>query len=359
MHGQSFRLLIGLFLLLSCQTLIAGQHDEPFYRGELIFKPTLRFPRCHSSTIISLPDGSLMAAWWNGSEEGGKDNVIRGARRPAGAHYWEPPEILADTPDTTEGNPVLFNAPAGELWLLYRAGLPWVKMMWTKSQDAGKTWNKPEAFLNEPGWSFRSRILSLANGDIIIPVMTHGIEEFSSFGSSTAFLYSADKGKTWGRTKPIITSPRNNEPTIVQRSDGSLLAFMRPYDRELTDRFLWKSKSTDNGRTWTEATKTQIRTPSKAIELLKLQNGHVVLVFNDTQQSLSQLSLALSEDDGRSWKFKRVLEDSPGRFTYPTLAQSPDGNIHISYTFRRTSIKHVEVNEAWIRENPWSINQED
>jgi predicted neuraminidase len=331
----------------------AGKAENPFYRAQLIFKPTLRFPRCHSSTIISLPDGSLMAAWWNGSEEGAKDNVIRGSRRPAGQLCWESPVILADTPDTTEGNPVLFSAPEGAVWLFYRAGLPWQKLMWIKSNDSGSSWSKPEVFLNETGWSFRSRALLLANGDILLPVQTYGSAGFISMGSSTAFIYSTDKGKFWKKTAQIITDPRSNEPTVIQRSDGSLLAFMRPYDREPADRFLWKSESYDNGRTWIPATRTGLKNPSKAIELLKLQNGHIVLVFNDTQESLSQLSLALSHDEGRSWSHKRILEDSPGRFTYPTLCQAPDGNIHISYTFRRTHIKHVEVNEAWILKKPW------
>ncbi|MEA2062974.1 MAG: sialidase family protein [Gemmatimonadota bacterium] len=326
---------------------------KPFYRAELIFKPTLRFPRCHSSTIAALPDGSLISAWWNGSEEGAKDNVVRGSRRLSGQELWEPARILADTPDKTEGNPVFFAAPGGELWLLYRAGLPWVRMMWIKSQDMGKTWKKPETFLDEPGWSFRSRIIQLANGDIFIPAMSHGKKAFTATRSSTAFLYSANGGKTWKRTRQIITDPINNEATIIQRADGSLLSFMRAYDMNAADRFLWRSESFDKGRTWRKASRTKIRNPSSAIELLKLQSGRVALVFNDIQESRSNLCLALSLDEGRTWTYKRTLEDAPGRFSYPTLSQDSDGIIHASYTFRRTHVKHVEVNEAWIMEQPW------
>ncbi|MFC1613738.1 exo-alpha-sialidase [Gemmatimonadota bacterium] len=334
----------------------AADNEKPYYRAELIFKPSLRFPRCHSSTITALPDGSLISAWWNGSEEGGRDNVVRGSRRPAGRNQWETPVILADTPDTTEGNPVFFAAPNGEVWLFYRAGFPWAKMMWVKSADMGKTWGQPEVFLDKPGWSFRSRVLLLANGDIIIPVMTHGSEGFTPIGSSTAFIYSVDNGESWKQTRQILTEPRSNEPSVIQRSDGSLLAYMRPYDPNLDDRLLWQSESFDNGRTWSEAARTALKNPSKAIELLKLGNGHVVLVYNKCQTTLSQLCLALSLDEGRTWSYRRILEDSPGRFTYPTLSQSADGLIHLSYTFRRTHIKHVEVNEAWIMEEPWQAS---
>jgi predicted neuraminidase len=352
-NTPSFYFALILLALFAETVFAAGEAESPFFRAQLIFRPSLRFPRCHSSTIAALPDGSLMAAWWNGSEEGGRDNVIRGSRRPAGSMLWEPPVILGDTPDMTEGNPVLFAAPGGEVWLFYRSGLPWVKLMWKKSGDMGRTWSEAEVFLGEPGWSFRSRALLLANGDIVLPVQNHGSDGFTPTGSSTSFIYSNDKGKSWKRTAQIITEPRSNEPTIIQRSDGSLLSFMRPYDRDPADRLLWQSESFDNGRTWAPATRTGLINPSKAIELLKLQNGHVVLIFNDTQRSLSQLSLALSHDEGRTWSHKRVLEDSPGRFTYPTLSLAADGKIHISYTFRRTHVKHVEVNEAWIMEKRW------
>ena len=77
------------------------------------------------------------------------------------------------------------------------------------------------------------------------------------------------------------------------------------------------------------------------------------MVFNNSQEGRSPLCLALSLDEGKSWNYMRILEDSPGRFSYPALTQATDGNIHVSYTFRRTHIKHAEVNEAWIMEKPW------
>ncbi|MEA2062975.1 MAG: exo-alpha-sialidase [Gemmatimonadota bacterium] len=335
-------------MALSAGTVSAAQAEKPYYRAELIFEPSLCFPRCHSSQIHALPDGGLIAAWWNGSEEAGKDNVIRGARRPAGADYWETPMILGDTPDTTEGNPVFFSASQNELWLFYRAGFPWAKLMWTKSADLGETWSTPEAFWDKTGWALRSRIIRLRNGNIVIPALTYGSPKWELNRAQTIFIYSEDNGKSWKNTEMVRTDPGNNEAALFQRDDGSLLAYMRPYDLDRKDRFLWQCESFDNGRTWTEAKRTGIQNPSKAIELLKLINGHVVLAFNDTQNNLSSLSLALSLDDGRTWSHKRVLENSPGRFTYPALAQTPDGRIHVSYTFRRTHVKHAELNEAWI-----------
>ena len=339
---------------LFTQPVFALADEKPFYRAEMIFKPSMRFPRCHSSTIIALPDGSLLAAWWNSYEEGSKDAVIRASRLPEGKDRWEPPWILADTPDTTDSNPVFLVAPDGELWLFYRAGLPWIKMLKMRSTDMGKTWGKPTKLLHKPGYTSRSSILTLSNGDIFIPVMRYEDSNYRLARASSAFIYSSDGGSTWKTTEAIKSEPgRSNEPTVIQRSDGSLLAFMRPYDPEPADRFLWQSEFFDNGRTWSKPTRTKIKNPSSAVQLLTLRSGHVVLAFNDSQKARSPLCLALSLDDAHTWSYKRALEDSPGRFSYPTLTQSANGHIHVSYTFRRTHIKHAEVNEAWIMEKPW------
>jgi predicted neuraminidase len=327
--------------------------EKPFYRAQMIFTPDVRFPRCHSSQIYALHDGSLIAAWWNGSEEAADDLVVSCARRLPGKAIWEDPIVLADTPDTTEGNPVFFSPGGDELWLFFRAGYPWEKIMWMKSADLGNTWSQPVTFWNQKGWTLRSRIVRLANRNIIIPALTQGSPELELNRAQTIFIYTEDNGENWQASEMIITDPGNNEAALFQRDDGSLLAFMRPYDHNSEERYLWQSESFDSGKTWSAPFRNSFRNPSSAIELLKLANGHVVLAFNDSQTMRSPLCLALSIDDGRTWSHKRVLEDAAGRFSYPALAQSPDGRIHVSYTFRRTHIKHVEINEEWILGQPW------
>jgi predicted neuraminidase len=345
--AMRFLILVILLPLMASYSFPETAVEKPFYKAELIFKKTLRYIRCHSSTVTELPDGSLLAAWWNGSEEGAKDLVIRAARKAPGKDYWEPPQMIADTPDETDANPVLFTAPNGEVWLVYRVGArPFLRIMWQKSYDMGRTWQQPEVLVDKQGWALRSRIVVLRNGDIIIPVMNNPV--------GSAFLISSDAGKSWQTTKEIESNPRNNEPSVVQRSDGSLLTYLRTFFRNPKERFVLQSESFDNGRTWSKAAVTNIKNPSSAVELLRLRNGHIALVFNDTQEGRSNLSLAISLDDAKTWSYKRALEEaSSGEFAYPTMLQSADGRIHLVYTFRRPSIKHVEVNEAWIMEQPW------
>jgi predicted neuraminidase len=84
--------------------------------------------------------------------------------------------------------------------------------------------------------------------------------------------------------------------------------------------------------------------------MTRLKNGHLLLVFNDQDKfdGRTPLHIALSTDEGRTWGKPLILETNPGEYSYPSIFQSADGMIHIIYTFRRYSIKHVEMNEDWI-----------
>jgi hypothetical protein len=74
----------------------------------------------HGSTLVELPNGDLLAAWFQGSGERQADDVaIMGARLLKGGEAWTTPFVLADVPDFPDINPVLFIDPQERLWLLW------------------------------------------------------------------------------------------------------------------------------------------------------------------------------------------------------------------------------------------------
>ena len=153
------------------------------------------------------------------------------------------------------------------------------------------------------------------------------------------FLKTADHGKTWTRSAPIAGG---GQPTLARLPDGSLLALMRRTPRIL------QSVSRDGGLSWTAAAPTSLRNPDAGIALTHLRNGYLVLVFNDSETARTPLSIARSVDGGRTWESPLLLEANPGEYSYPSVIQGSDGRIHVTYTFRRYAIKHVEMDESWL-----------
>ncbi len=82
--------------------------------------------------------------------------------------------------------------------------------------------------------------------------------------------------------------------------------------------------------------------------MTRLANGHLVLVYNPTSNDRTPLSIARSVDEGRSWEKPLKLESNLGEYSYPSIIQSADGRMHVTYTDRRYAIKHVELNEDWL-----------
>jgi predicted neuraminidase len=184
----------------------------------------------------------------------------------------------------------------------------------------------------------------MPNDEILFPLHDHG-------SGASLFFRSADLGRTWARSAPLRSEPGNVQPSVVSRGGGALYALMRTWNEDPAKRFLWQSESRDYGRSWSPPTYSSIPTVSSAIEMVGLANGHVVLAYNDGQgRERTPLTLAVSVDGGRTWARKRNLETGAGPFSYPSILQSRDGRLHVTYSYRRLYIKHVELDEAWVWE---------
>ncbi len=320
------------------------------FSSELIFGAIPGYPVVHCSSITLAPNGDLLVIWYGGSFESSDDQVLFLSRRAKGSGVWSKPEIIVRSPGRPPGNAVVFTTGDKKVWMVWGRmdgaqpmlrGTGWADctLFYRTSSDNGRTWTEDKPFFHDTlGWLPRNLTTTLSDGTLILPISDerngHGVD--LSF-----FLATKDNGATW--TQSAIMRG-GEQPTFVQRSDGSLLVYLRVRPN------IKSAESLDGGKTWTTPTATQWKNPDSGISMCKLKNGHLVLVFNNQSDSRSPLHIAMSTDDGRTWSKPMELESNPGEYSYPSIFQTPDGVIHIIYTFRRYSIKHVEINENWLTE---------
>ncbi|HEY3442690.1 MAG TPA: sialidase family protein [Paludibaculum sp.] len=386
------RILIAILVITSAAT--AG---APFVEKEDIFP--LDTQHNHASSILRLPNGELFVCWYRGSGERTADDVvIMAARKPKGAKAWSAPFVLADQPGFPDTNPTLFLDKSQRLWLIWQTIIAnqWESAItnYRISSDYRKPgvpkWERADVLLVKPaniaertrefaakydtgqrpdyfkrllerandkyfsrmGWMTRAHPLQLPSGRILMPLYSDGYS-FSLVGISD------DNGLTWHGSEPI-TGGGNIQPSLALRKDGTLTAFMR--DNGPPPKRVHVSYSKDNGETWTPAEDTAIPNSGTGLEVLGLQDGRWLMINNDTESGRHSLALTISDDEGKTWKWRRHLEldrrtERPGSFHYPSIVQAPDGTIHASYSVflnhvpegqPRKTIRHAHLNLAWV-----------
>ena len=190
---------------------------------------------------------------------------------------------------------------------------------------------------------------------------------------------------------------------IVPLPDGTLAAFFRSRWAD----HVYRSTSADNGRTWSVPVPTELPNNNSSIQVTALRDGRLAIVFNEssaesaTERRLSlydeiedegdgkatavsapapvaaapqeterkafwgapraPMTLALSSDGGITWPVRRNLDVGDGycmtnnskeglnrEYSYPSITQTEDGDLHIAYTYFRQAIKYSRVSPDWV-----------
>jgi predicted neuraminidase/peroxiredoxin len=316
------------------------------FSSELVFEQIPFAPAHHCSTICETAGGDLLCLWYGGSYESADDQALFLARKKPGEKSWSEPEVLLQGATAPPGNGVIFRDATNRLWIVWcqmegsrptRRGSGWnhCRLFSRTSTDHGLTWSEDLPVLEEELWCVpRNPPIALADGTLLLPV-----EGLQDKVEGSHFLTLARDESAWRRAG--FTSG-GSQPAVIQRRDGTLLALLR-HSRNIT-----QIDSRDGGQTWSNALATELKNPDSGITMTRLANGHLLVVYNDSPTRRTPLVVARSIDEGKTWEEPRQLESNPGEYSYPCIIQTADGRIHVSYTYRRYSIKHVEFNEDWL-----------
>lgn len=308
----------------------------------------------HAPSITQLANGDLYLVFYAGSEEYADDTAIYGARLPKGSTQWTNPVAVADTPHQAEGNPVVWQAPDGKVWLFYvvRTGATWsTSIIQAKvSTDGAKTWSDPMVVSFTPGMMVRNQPLALPEGGVLLPAYYEVGEdtEFVSPDTCSLFFRYDPKKHTWTETNRIRSRLGNLQPAVVAITKDYFVCYCRAggsYE-DVPDRRLVRAESRDGGRTWSEGKETEFKNPNAAVEFLRLRNGHLLLLYNDSTAVRTPLTAALSVDGDKSYPYRLNLFEGTDAFAYPSAIQADDGKIHLVFSAReRTVIYHAVFEE--------------
>jgi predicted neuraminidase len=304
------------------------------------------YPSCHASTIVEVEPGKLMAAWFGGKDEGEKDVQIWAATFDG--NKWSEMTVVGSQPGYPCWNPVLFKTAKGSLVLWYKAGpspTTWIGYE-RRSEDGGATWSKPEVMPAGFFGPVRAKPIQLEDGTILAGTSVEAGD--NRLRVWTPFVdRSSDDGRTWLRSNAFNVPGKHAQiqPALFVGADGRVVALLRSFN----PLNVCKAVSKDGGKTFLAAQPTDLLNPSAGVDVVKTAEGDVFLIYNPTPIGRTPISLARSTDDGETWTKVVDLETEPGEYSYPAIIQSADGKLQITYTWKRTHIKHVTVDPAKYR----------
>ena len=341
--------------LLICLLLLTGLATAEITITPVFGPETKSGPYKHPSCLTELDNGDLYLAYYGGGGEYAESTRVFGSRLTAGSRKWTAPQAIAGNPFKSLGNPVVWQAPDGIVWLFYvtRFGDTWStsRIKAKISHDGAKTWSDSFLVTLQEGTMVRNQPIVLSDGDYLLPIYheTGADTEFTGADSTSRMLRFTPGETLWREVGTIRSDKGNIQPGVVEVSPGYLLAYCRRCgDYEPTDQgWTVTASSRDGGKTWTKGKDSTFKNPNSALDFKKLANGHLLLVFNDHMYERSPLIVAISTDQGQTFPHRRNVMEGEGSFAYPTAIQTKDGKIHLIFTSdERTVIQHAVLDEA-------------
>lgn len=445
---RRIQIATGIFLLcMACQSEEPAEERTHGLHAGIIFP--YQDEHVHGSTVVELPNGDMLAAWFQGSGERWADDVrIMGSRLIKGDTAWSETFLMADVPGFPDINPTLFMDKQDRLWLMWypvlanqwetsipmyrisdhydKPGPPvwtWQDVLFVKAGDKTERGIQPgdsfvegvatqlkeyEAYLKETlmpqmpdsmktllagewekykkkldslskgrnmirsgrikegdkeisaelgypltrriGWQTKNKAI-FSGARMIVPLYSDGLD-------CTLFALTEDGGKSWMFSNPVLGGA-GIQATIATRKDGTLVAYLR--DNGPPPQRMQRTESRDNGLTWTIPKDDILPNPGAGFDVVTLANGEWLIAFNDQEDGRFDLTIAVSDDEGKSWKWKKQLEhdsrtEKATDSHYPSVIAGDGGRIHVIYSFHREdirpgkTIKYATFPLSWVKE---------
>lgn len=262
-----------------------------------------------------------------------------------------------------EGEPIYERWFYSHLQETRRLGRAWFLVT---SDDDGQTWSEPREItrqlIKKPHWQEWSPVhtgiqlsFGIHKGRLVVPVRCYCPEVDPSLHDLkyqfNGVIYSDDGGASWipgGRSESCV-----GECSIAERLDGSIYANHRTSADPTRKTERMHNVSTNGGTSFTACTYSGLsdaRCHAGLVALTEPSGRRLFLFTNVPGPKRAGLTISISEDEGRTWTPKRVIES--GHSAYSDIAVLPDRTILCVYeTGEQTSRRDLALarfNLSWI-----------
>jgi sialidase-1 len=298
------------------------------------------------------------------STDGGKSwSAAQKIAQVEGPHRKNPAALaqkLVNADDVTYNNPVaIADRKTGAVHFLFC--MEYMRCFYQRSDDDGRSFSRPveitaalEAFRKDYDWQALAtgpaHGIQLETGRLLVPVwLSRGTGGNAHRPSAVATIYSDDHGRTWQRGDIAATDSASlanpNETVAVELADGRVMLNMRNESKEHRRAV---AISPDGATRWTApAFDAQLKEPICMASICRYSKKPAAernrLLFANPDnleravgkavpgqnRDRKNLTVRLSEDEGKTWPVARSLE--PGFSGYSDLAVGPDGTIYCLY----------------------------
>ncbi|MGB9641934.1 MAG: sialidase family protein [Candidatus Ratteibacteria bacterium] len=330
--------------------------DKKIKPGKVVLElpPIGNNARNSEASFITLKSGRIIFAWskFFGSHSDFGEAVLATKYSDDDGQTWSKDDrILIEKEGTTNVmSPSFLRLQDGRIVIVYlrKDGKKSCMPYFRTSDDELKTLSDPVSIAHESGYYVvnNDRMIQAKCGRIIVPAALHRYrgpsvlmpgEEPKTFLASPGiilFFLSDNNGKQWVESltnyyKCFPSGHGLQEPGVIELNDGRLWSWTRPG----TEGRQWESFSDDIGQTWSDPVPSQFVTPCSPMQVKRIpKTGHLLAVWNDhsgifkTEKpkpiswGRTPLVCAISEDEGKTWKQHKLLEDSPEHgFCYPAV----------------------------------------
>lgn len=334
-----------------------ASQSQALYHEQLI--PNAGQASSHSASLATLPNGDLIAFWFAGSREGGKDVQIFQSYFRQHEQVWTEPQGIMNTKQLGDalgryigklGNPLVFVDKQQKIWLVFVSvsygGWAGSSLNIMFSEDLGKSWGVPRRLITSPFKNIstlvRNAMFALEDGSVIVPVYHEFAAQFPELLRLSAQGEVIEKVRMAGHGGGI-------QPSLVQGKHRQVYAFMRS-GSHATARKVLRLKSKDEGQHWSDLAQTELPNPNAAQIVFQVDKKLWLWVGNHNPENRQDLTLAVSHDLDKPWRVVYQFEKGKAgeAFSYPAFTQDQQGMWHLLYTYNRKNIKHVRFNRVWL-----------